>query len=71
MPLEGFRVLDVSTVIAALLAAMVLGDFGADVIKIEHPIGGDPARTHGDRRDEFALASPTTRTDWPGCRPVR
>jgi formyl-CoA transferase len=48
-------VLDVSTVIAAPLAAMVLGDFGAEVIKIEHPKGGDPARGHGYERDGVPL----------------
>jgi crotonobetainyl-CoA:carnitine CoA-transferase CaiB-like acyl-CoA transferase len=45
-PLTGLRVLDVSTVYAAPITAMLLGDFGADVIKVEHP-NGDPARTHG------------------------
>jgi crotonobetainyl-CoA:carnitine CoA-transferase CaiB-like acyl-CoA transferase len=45
-PLAGIRVLDVSTVYAAPITAMLLGDYGADVIKVEHP-RGDPARTHG------------------------
>jgi crotonobetainyl-CoA:carnitine CoA-transferase CaiB-like acyl-CoA transferase len=54
-PLDGVRVLDVSTVIAAPLAAMILGDYGAEVIKIEHPTGGDPARTHGYDRDGVPL----------------
>jgi crotonobetainyl-CoA:carnitine CoA-transferase CaiB-like acyl-CoA transferase len=45
-PLSGIRVLDVSTVYAAPITAMLLGDYGADVIKVEHP-RGDPARTHG------------------------
>jgi len=40
------RVLDLGTVYAAPLCAMFLGDFGAEVIKVEHPTG-DPARTHG------------------------
>jgi len=45
-PLSGLRVLDLGTVYAAPLSAMLLGDFGAEVIKIEHP-KGDPARSHG------------------------
>lgn len=54
-PLDGVRVIDASTVIAAPLAAMILADFGAEVIKIEHPEGGDPARTHGYERDGTPL----------------
>src|SRR5699024_6041615 len=45
--LEGIRVLDVSTVLAAPLAANLLGDFGAEVIKIEQPKVGDPTRNWG------------------------
>jgi crotonobetainyl-CoA:carnitine CoA-transferase CaiB-like acyl-CoA transferase len=45
-PLHGVRVLDFSTVYAGPITAMLLGDFGADVLKIELP-AGDPARTHG------------------------
>lgn len=37
MPLAGLRVIDASSVLAGPIAAMVLGDFGADVIKVEHP----------------------------------
>jgi formyl-CoA transferase len=44
LPLEGIRVLDISTYIAAPAAAVVLGDFGADVIKVEQPGEGDPNR---------------------------
>jgi crotonobetainyl-CoA:carnitine CoA-transferase CaiB-like acyl-CoA transferase len=53
-PLEGIRVLDVSTVYAAPITAMLLGDYGADVLKIEHP-RGDPARTHGHNKDGHGL----------------
>lgn len=45
--LKGIRVLDVSTVIAAPFAAGLMADFGADVIKVEQPDGGDPFRKLG------------------------
>src|SRR5260370_1210407 len=48
-PLNGVRVLDISTVYAAPITAMLLGDYGADVLKIEHP-RGDPARAHRPAR---------------------
>src|SRR3954466_3405841 len=53
-PLHGIRVLDFSTVYAAPITAMLLGDYGADVLKIEHP-AGDPARTHGPSVDGHGL----------------
>lgn len=46
-PLNGVRVVDASTMLAAPLAAQILGDFGADVIKVEHPKRPDPLRGHG------------------------
>ena len=53
-PLNGIRVLDLSTVYAAPITAMLLGDYGADVVKVEHP-RGDPARTHGHNKDGHGL----------------
>lgn len=47
LPLAGIRVIDVATVIAAPFCATMLGEFGADVLKIEHPIGGDALRRFG------------------------
>lgn len=52
--LEGIRILDVSTLFAGPLAATILGDFGADVIKVEHP-RGDPVRYHGYTKDGVPL----------------
>ena len=45
--LAGVRVVDVGNFLAGPFAASVLGEFGADVIKVEHPIGGDPMRRFG------------------------
>lgn len=44
-PLTGLRVLDIATIIAAPTAAALLGDYGADVVKIELPGDGDGARS--------------------------
>jgi crotonobetainyl-CoA:carnitine CoA-transferase CaiB-like acyl-CoA transferase len=52
--LQGLRVLDASTLFAGPLAATILGDFGAEVIKIEHP-RGDPVRNHGYSKDGIPL----------------
>lgn len=43
-PLEGIKILDVSTMIAAPYGAVLLGDFGAEVIKVEIPGKGDTLR---------------------------
>ncbi len=47
LPLAGIRVIDMATVIAAPFCATVLGEFGADVLKVEHPDGGDALRRFG------------------------
>ncbi len=55
MPLHGLTVVDASTLFAGPLAAMILGDYGAEVIKIEHPAKGDPARGHGPSKEGVPL----------------
>jgi crotonobetainyl-CoA:carnitine CoA-transferase CaiB-like acyl-CoA transferase len=52
--MTGVRVLDVGTFLAGPHAASILGEFGAEVLKIEHPIAGDPMRRFG---------TPTSRSD--------
>src|SRR5438445_11058380 len=45
--LAGVRVLDLSRVLAGPYCTMVLGDLGADVVKVENPDGGDDTRHWG------------------------
>ncbi|MFF1443744.1 CaiB/BaiF CoA transferase family protein [Streptomyces sp. NPDC058295] len=54
-PLHGVRVLDLATLFAGPLAATMLGDFGAEVIKVEHPTQPDPSRGHGPSKDGVGL----------------
>ncbi|MFI7317376.1 CaiB/BaiF CoA transferase family protein [Streptomyces venezuelae] len=54
-PLTGLRVLDLATLFAGPLAATMLGDFGAEVIKVEHPTRPDPSRGHGPAKDGVGL----------------
>ncbi|TWH18723.1 CaiB/BaiF CoA transferase family protein [Prauserella rugosa] len=53
--LSGIKVVDISTLFAGPTAAMLMGDFGADVIKVEHPRRGDPSRGHGHAKDGVGL----------------
>jgi len=46
-PLHGIRVVELSTMITAPFAGMLLADMGAEVIKVENPDGGDPFREYG------------------------
>ncbi len=55
LPLAGLTVLDVSTILAGPLCCQVLGDYGAEVVKIEHPRYGDSMRGHGPQKDGVPL----------------
>lgn len=55
-PLSGYRVIDLTQMIAGPLATMILGDQGADVIKVENPAGGDYVRRAANRRSGFSAA---------------
>ena len=54
LPMQGVRIIDLGTFLAGPHAASIFGEFGADVLKIEHPEAGDPMRRFG---------SPTARSD--------
>lgn len=59
-PMQGIRILDCATFVAAPFAASILSEFGAEVIKIESPGDGDPWRRYGtptERGDSLAWLS--------------
>lgn len=53
LPLDGVRVLELSHIVAGPSGGLILGDLGADVIKIEHPEAGDTARSHSNNGSTF------------------
>jgi crotonobetainyl-CoA:carnitine CoA-transferase CaiB-like acyl-CoA transferase len=53
--LQDIKVIDIATLFAGPMAATMLGDFGAEVIKVEHPKLGDPVRSHGSSKNGVGL----------------
>ncbi|MEM7433471.1 MAG: CoA transferase, partial [Pseudomonadota bacterium] len=58
LPLEGVRIIDFTQVMMGPSATQQLADFGADVIKVENPRGGDLSRTAFGATDEVGLNNP-------------
>ena len=54
-PLAGIRILETSNVVAGPTACQILGDFGAEIIKVEHPNGGDGMRRQGFVKGESSI----------------
>ncbi len=55
-PLHGYRIVDLTSNVSGPLATMILGDQGADVIKVEAPGGGDSTRSGANRRGGFSAS---------------
>ena len=65
-PLHGLRVIDISTVVAGPFAAGLLGDYGADVTKVEMPGVGDSLRALAPHKDGVPLWSKVTNRNKKG-----
>jgi formyl-CoA transferase len=55
LPLSGITVIDCGQVVSGPTIAMILGDFGAEVIKVENPLGGDQGRYFGRNKNGVPL----------------
>jgi crotonobetainyl-CoA:carnitine CoA-transferase CaiB-like acyl-CoA transferase len=55
-PLDGYRIVDLTSMISGPLATMILADQGADVIKVENPEGGDHTRAANNARNGFSAS---------------
>src|SRR3984885_2358104 len=55
-PLEGYRIVDLTSMVSGPLATMILADQGADVIKVENPDGGDHTRAANNARNGFSAS---------------
>ncbi|MEA2776311.1 MAG: hypothetical protein QOF90_1717 [Acetobacteraceae bacterium] len=55
-PLDGYRIVDLTSMISGPLATMILADQGADVIKVENPDGGDHTRGANNHRNGFSAS---------------
>ena len=54
-PLAGVRVVEAGIALAGPFCGSLLADFGANVVKVERPDGGDPARLIGPTKDDVPL----------------
>jgi crotonobetainyl-CoA:carnitine CoA-transferase CaiB-like acyl-CoA transferase len=55
-PLDGIRIVDLTSMLSGPWATMILADQGADVIKVEEPRAGDHTRSYGNRKNGFSAS---------------